>query len=514
MSTIITQFFDTVEQAPDQTALIFADIEISYSKLSESVRRLAAALGQRGITKGDRVAIMLPNVPHFVISYYAILAAGAIAVPINFIHTEAEIEHQLNDSGAKLLILWQGFYHQIDSIYPQMDSCNDLLILGERIPSSFDSLTQTMATSEILSQPVQGDETDIAAINYTSGISDWALGAAFSHAAVASNAATCVDMFRISPQDRLIAVLPLFHPLGQTLVMHATLSTGAALLLLPRFQAEEVIRSAQNHHITIMPAVPGMFRAFNRIENLETVIPGLKFCMSYGGHLPNDILQEFENRYNTTILKAYGLTEAGPLVSCTRMDHDRKPESVGLPLMGVEVQIRDKSGQILRPNHTGEIFVKSAGVMSGYWQQPQETQNRLQNGWLATGDVGYLDFDHYLHIQERKDDIILKGGFEIHSREVERILLEHPTVDEAAVVSVADAVQGSEVKAYIVLKPNLRSEPQELINYCQTQLPLYKCPRYIEFVDALPKTPTGRILKRYLRQGLTTLQMGEKKKQV
>jgi len=455
------------------------------------------------------VAIMLPNVPHFVISYYAILSVGAIAVPINFMHTPAEIEHQLKDSGARLLITWQGFYHQIAGIYSSVETCSDILMLGEHIPAQFDALTQTIASTDPLPQTIESEENEIAVINYTSGISDWALGAALTHSAIAYNTATCVDMFRISPQDRLIAVLPLFHPLGQTLVVHATLSVGATLVILPRFNAREAIQAICQYYVSIMPAVPGMFRAFNEVEDDTMDMPSLKFCMSYGGQLPQEILETFESRYNTTILKAYGLTEAGPLVSSTRLDHDRKTDSVGLPLMGVEVQIRDAGGQILRPNHTGEIFIKSPGVMQGYWGQSQETEQRLQNDWLATGDIGYLDFDHYLYIQERKDDIILKGGFEIHSREVERILLEHPTVDEVAVVAVSDAVQGSEVKAFVVLKPQLSSEPQELVTYCQNALPLYKCPKYVEFVKALPKTPTGRILKRLLRQGITTLQTGE-----
>ncbi|MBN1480194.1 AMP-binding protein [candidate division KSB1 bacterium] len=500
MPTLISQLYHTAQLNPSRPALIFEDTSISYDSLTNAIKRLASGLAELGIQKGDRVAILLPNVPHFCISYYAIIAAGGVAVPINFMHERTELEHQLVDSGAKILIAWQLFLQQVLPAFQAAATCSELLLLGDRISKDGISLTQLISRSAPLELDSSLSESDTAVINYTSGIADEAMGAELSHEAIVFNAATCIDMFNINPQEKVIAVLPLFHPLGQTFVMHASLTAAAPVVIMPRFKPKEVIKTIQKNSVTFMPAVPGMFRAIMDIDDPDIDVPSLKYCISYGGHLPDELLFEFENKFNVSILKAYGLTEAGPLVSATRISRDQKVESNGLPLMGVEVQIRDSSGHILQPNQSGEIFVKSPSLMKGYYGHQQETDRRLQAGWLATGDIGYLDLDHYLFIQERKDDIISKGGFAIHPREVERIILDHPAVNEVAVVSVPDSMHGSEVKAFVVLTPGSTLSDKELFEYCQNFLPIYKCPRYMEQIASLPKSPTGRILKRLLRQ--------------
>lgn len=496
MSTLISQLLKIVEGHSQETAIISGDAAITYGQFANAVKRLAAGLRQLGVEKGDRVAIMLPNVPHFCLSYYAILHLGAVVVPLNFMNDTHDIRRQLSDSEAKILITWQGFHKQASSAFSNTPTCTNLIYLGNSIPTNAYSLTHLISSSSPLETGAETDDSELAVINYTSGISDIALGAELTHEAIAAT----VEMFRIGLQERLIAVLPLFHPLGQTLVMHASLAAGTSLVLLPRFQPLEVIRTIQKHQVTFMPAVPGMFRALNEVQEKNLDMPSLKYCMSYGGFLPDETLQDFENRYHATILKAYGLTEAGPLVSSSRITRDRKAESVGLPLIGVEVQIRDAAGSILRPGQSGEVYVKSPSLMRGYHNQAEETQKRLHDGWLASGDIGFLDIDHYLFIQERKDDIIVKGGFEIFPREVERVLLEFPGVDEAAVVAIADSVQGSEVKAFIVLKKDERPDSKALTQFCSNSLPMYKCPKFMDFVEKLPKSPTGRVLKRLLKQ--------------
>jgi long-chain acyl-CoA synthetase len=504
LSTLISQLLTIAEGHSQETAIISGDAAITYGQFADAVKRLAAGLRQLGIEKGDRVAIMLPNVPHFCLSYYAILHLGAVVVPLNFMNDTRDIRRQLSDSGAKILITWQGFHKQASSAFANTPTCVNLIYLGNSIPTNAYSLTHLILSSSPLEIGSDADGSELAVINYTSGISDIALGAEFTHEAIAANAATTIEMFRIGLQERLIAVLPLFHPLGQTLIMHASFTAGTSLVLLPRFQPLEVIRTIQKHQVTLMPAVPGMFRAFNEVQGENLDMPSLKYCMSYGGFLPLETLQDFENRFHATILKAYGLTEAGPLVSSSRTTRDRKAGAVGLPLIGVEAQIRDAAGNILRPNQSGEVYVKSPSLMRGYHNQAAETQKRLQNGWLATGDIGYLDIDHYLFIQERKDDIIIKGGFEIFPREVERVILEFPGIDEAAVVAIPDSAQGSEVKAFIVLKIDERPDSQALMQFCLSHLPMYKCPKFIEYVEKLPKSPTGRVLKRLLKQNGAT----------
>ncbi|RMD96457.1 MAG: hypothetical protein D6814_11345 [Calditrichaeota bacterium] len=500
MSTLVKYLEKAVATAEDQPALIFGETTVSYRSLYEACVRLANGMSRLGIERGDRVAIILPNVPHFPISYYATLMLGAIAVPINFMHDTAEIEHQLTDSSSKALIIWQNFVPRALPAFDKAASCENLIVLGELIPSFAHSLTTLIAESEPHINNIEISPSDVAVINYTSGITDVAMGAELTHEGLEFNATTFVEMLRVSSNDRLIAVLPLFHPLGQSIVMNAAFTARASMVLAIRFRANEVARIVQKNNVTIMPAVPGMFRAFNELDEDEYAMPSLKYCMSYGGLLPPAILEEFERKFGTLILKSYGLTEAGPLVTSTRTSHERMRESSGLPLMGVEVQIRDKEGNILRPNHSGEVYVKSPSIMKGYHNQPEETNRRLQDGWLATGDIGYIDINHYLYIQERKDDVIIKGGFEIHSIEVERVLLDHPGVDEAAVVAVPDPVQGSEVKAFMVMKEGYSFTDKQILEHCQNLLPNYKCPKYFERVEKLPKSPTGRILKRTLRQ--------------
>ena len=500
MPTLVSQLYHSAQSAPSQYALVIEDTEITYNSFINAVKKLAGGLVELGIEKGDRVAILLPNVPHFCISYYAIMAANGVAVPLNFMHDVKELEHQLKDSGAKILIAWQSFLPQFLPAYQNASACVELLVLGDRVFKEFKSLTHIITHSMPLATDLSISESDVAVINYTSGIADEAMGAELTHEAIIFNANTCIEMFKIAPQEKVIAVLPLFHPLGQTLVMHASLAAGATLFILPRFKPAEVIETIQKNDITFMPAVPGMFRALLNVQGDNLTTPSLKYCISYGGHLADEILYEFENKFNVTILKAYGLTEAGPLVSAIRISRDRKSESSGLPLMGVELQVRDSAYRILFPNQSGEIFVKSPSLMRGYWRQPEETERRLKDGWLSTGDIGYLDLDHYLFIQERKDDIITKGGFAIHSREVENIILEHPAVDEVAVIGIPDPTCGSEVKAFIVLAKGASLADNELFTYCQNSLPVYKCPRFVEIIANLPKSPTGRVLKRFLRQ--------------
>ena len=503
MPTLVSQLYHSAQATPTKAAIFFKNTEITFDSFVNAVNRLASGLVGLGIQKGDRVAILLPNVPHFCISYYAIMAAAGIAVPLNFMHDSKELEHQLRDSGAKILIAWQSFLPQVLPAFHATYGCTEILVLGDRILKEGKSLTHIIAQSMPMASGPLVSEKDTAVINYTSGITDKAMGAELTHAAIVFNANTCIDMFNIGPQEKLFAVLPLFLPLAQTLVMHAALAGGARFVISPRFKPKEVLETLQKHKITFMPAVPGMFRALLNLEDIDLSTLSLKYCMSYGGHLPDDVLYEFENKFHANILKAYGLTEAGPLVSSTRISRDRKSGSTGLPLMGVEVSIRDNTGRLLFPNQSGEIYVKSPSVMKGYWKQPKETERRLKNGWLATGDVGYLDLDHYLFIQERKDDIITKGGFAIHSREVESIILEHDAVDEVAVIGIPNQFHGSEVKAFVVLAKDSKLAENELYTYCQNFLPVYKCPRFVEIVASLPKSPTGRILKRILRQKST-----------
>jgi len=499
VTSLASQFSKTATKMPEQIAIVFGDQQIEYGRLLEAVRRLAAGLSSLGVQKGDRVAILLPNLPHFCISYYASLFLGAIAVPINIMSNESQLAYLLQQSNAKVLISWTGFLAQVLAAGKATPSCEQIILLGPKMPTSCVPLTRLIAQSAPLTEGPESMPEE-AVICYTMAAADEELGALMSHSALLANATTCAEMFRIGAEDRVAGIMPLFHPLGQTLAMNATFLSGATLVLLPRFSAPAVVEAINQHRVTFMPAAPGMFRALIEGVPADISTPSLKLCLSYGGSMPEELLKTFETKFGAWILESYGLTEAGPLVSANRLNLDRKIGSVGLPLVGVDVQIRDELGVPLRPNKIGEIWINSPSTMIGYWSHPEPTAERLKNGWLFSGDMGYLDDEHYLFIQERKDDIIVKGGFHIYPFEVEAILKQHYEVAEVAVVAVPDAAQGSEVKAYVVRKPGGTCGSEELIEYCRNNLPYYKSPRYVEFCECLPKSATGRVLKYKLRK--------------
>jgi len=500
LGTLLELLSNSASQSPKQTALIFGDNKIEYGLLYEASKRLAQGLKDLGIQKGDRVAIMLPNVPHFSISYYGILQLGATVVPINIMYKRDEILYELKDSGASLLITWTGFQTQAIPAAEASPACKNILFLGDNIPKGTIALTQIISESSPLNEQITIKNTDMALINYTSGVADAPLGASLSHNSLYSNAVTCSEMFRFSADDKIIAVLPLFHPLGQTLVLNASIASSSTIVLMPRYSPEEIIKAITQNNVTFMAAVPGIFRNLIEIDSGENSLPSLKYCMNYGGKLANETLEEFETKYHTFILQAYGLTEAGPLVTSTRFDRERRAGSAGLPLFGVEIQIRDDMGNQLRPFHNGEIWTKSPNIMQNYYNNPEETNKRLKDGWLFTGDIGYLDDAHNLYIQERKENIIVKGGFQIFPYEIEKVILDHSDVEEVAVIGVPDQVQGAEVKAFIILKDSKKISPEDIVKFCRHTLPVYKTPKYIEFCTNFPKSPTGRILKRLLQK--------------
>lgn len=498
MATLFSLFDKTAQKMPEQVALVFSDNKIEYGRCLEAINRLAQGLKDLGIAKGDRVALMLPNVPHFCISYYAILRLGAVVVPINIMYQESDIRYHLTDSTASAIIAWEGFSSEVIPAVRSTSTCKEILLLGNKVPNNTRPLTLLMAKSRPIEGAIPVEADDLAVINYTAGISDEALGAELTHAALLANASTIRDMYHITSEEKLISVLPLFHPLGQTLVMNTSFLVGATVVLMPRFEPNEVVKAIQEHNVTFLAAVPDMYRSLVNTST-ETSTPSLKYCLSYGGRLSAELMNEFETKFDTLVLEAYGLTEAGPLVAANRLDRDRKPGSVGLPLVGVEIQIRDEEGNIQKPLESGEIWVKSPSLMRGYFNRPEESAKRLKDGWLFTGDMGYLDEDHYLFIQDRKEDIILKGGFHIFPREVENVLLQHEAVEEVSVIGVPDKVQGWEVKAYVVLKKDHSATAEELIEFCRQTLPVYKTPKYLEIRTILPKSATGRVLKRVLR---------------
>lgn len=499
MGHLNKQLFNIASIKPESTALIMGSTEVRYNQLLEAVQRLATGLRNAGIEPGDRVALMLPNVPHYTISFYAILYLGAVVVPINVMYSANEIEYYIKDSGTKAIIGWSNLKGQVLSAFNQCPECTELIFLGESIPHNSRSLTQLIAQSKPLEKPEKGNDDSLAVINYTSGVADMALGAEMSRQSIAASAATCRDTYKMSEDDRVLAALPLFHPLGQTLIMHATLSAGGTVVLLPRYSIENVVNAINNDKITLLPGVPGIFKTMLDLPVGTINSDSFKYCISYGGQLPEGTIREFELRFSCLLFKAYGLTEAGGIISSNRFHLDRKNEAVGLPVVGTDVQIRKSNGEIAMPNENGEIWISGSTVMRGYYNRLEETEAKLKDGWLLTGDIGHLDEDHYLSIIERKEEIIIKDGFEIYPHEIESILRINEAISEVAVVGIPDHTHGTEVKAFIVPVKGQTLSHKDIFDFCRQDLPLYKCPQFIEFCTELPKSPTGRVLKRLLR---------------
>ena len=479
--------------------MVFGSQKVDYRHFYQAVRRLAGGLQSLGIGRGDRVALHLPNLPHFCISYYALLHIGAVVVPVSILSKESELAATLQHSGCRAIISWSGFLAQLQGALAQAPECTLQLLLGDQIPHHAHSLTRLIAQSSEAAETSGAGPDDLAVINYISGGSEENLGAEFTHAALVAGATTSAEMFRITVDDRVLAVLPLFHPLGQSLLMHGTFYAGATAVLQPRFLPAEVVAALREQQVTFLAGVPGMYKLLAQMDPPDPPVTTLRYALSYGGQIQEGVLAAFEEKFHAQLLESYGFTEAGPLVTSMRINRDRKPGSVGLPLVGVELQILDEEGRLLRPNQSGEIWVKSPTLMQEYYRKPDRTQQRLRDDWFFSGDVGYLDDEHYLFVQERKEDIIIKGGFQIFSFEVEEVLLSHPAVAEAAVVGIPDTAQGQEVKACVVLKEGERASREELISWCRASLPVYKSPKMIDFVAALPKSPTGRVLKNILR---------------
>ncbi len=499
MSTLLQTIHTNFGQKGNSTALIFRGHEVSYSRMGEATYRLAKALKELGVEPGDRIGLMLPNVAQFPISYYAVLCIGASVVPINITYKEREIRYILEDAEVKGVIAWEGFRNTLTKAADGLTRCSLFIYLGNRVPRDAHSLTGLQEQHSPIAEPDPVDDGAVAVILYTAGTTGRPMGAELTHRNLSASASILHDQFGFREQDRVLAVLPLFHAFGQAVTMNAPLMAGATMVLEPRFEARQLLSALREYEVRWLAAVPPMVRELLEADSDEK-LPELRYCITSGGPISEEVVERFEQRFGARVLPGYGLTETFSLVSCTRMDREWRPGSVGQPLYGVDVAIWGEDGEILPPGRPGEIVINSPTVMLDYLNRPKATDEAKREGWLHTGDVGYFDEDGYLFIVDRKKDLIVKGGFSIFPSEIEQCLQAHPKVERAVVIGVPDEEQGEEVKAYIKLREGERATAKEIINYCRERMALYKCPKYVEFCRSFPRTTTGRVLKRMLRQ--------------
>ncbi|MFD4227450.1 long-chain fatty acid--CoA ligase [Streptomyces sp. NPDC058545] len=482
----------TAETRPDRPALRLDDQVLDYRTLDERSARVAGLLAAEGVAPGDRVAVMLPNIPQFAVVYYGALRAGAVVVPMNPLLKAAEIAYSAGDCGARTVLT------SAMSLPEALAAATELGITCTDVTA--DDFTATLASTKPSSTLVERADDDPAVILYTSGTTGRPKGAILTHGNLHSNAETVVRLLDITGDDTVFGGLPFFHVFGQTCGLNAAVLTGACVTLLPRFDAATALRILTRDRVTVMEGVPTMFVALLAAAeaaggaNLDTV----RLAASGGSAMPVDVLHRFEAVFGCPVVEGYGLSETAPVVTLGALHGIRKPGSIGTPVDGVEVRLIDDEGKDTPEDAVGEIAVRGPNVMRGYWNRPGADAAAFTDGWFRTGDLARRDEDGHYFIVDRKKDLIIRGGYNVCPREIEEVLYTHPAVAEAAVIGVPHDLHGEEVCAVVALKPGTATTSDELRSYVRARVAPYKYPRTVRVMESLPKGPTGKILKREL----------------
>ncbi len=497
---------ETTARQPSEAAIRIGDVAMSYTELHGLAQRFAGGLRGLGIGRGRHVALMLPNVPHFSIAYFGAHYAAAPVVPLNVLLTPDEIAYHLEDSDAVALVVWEGFYEQARAAFERVESCAHLIVAkADRgdltAPEGAQNMSALIADAEPVLDLPDTMPDDTAVILYTSGTTGRPKGAELTHFNLFYNADYVAHRLLAGPKKTALCVLPLFHSFGQTVIQNATLRGGGTLVLMPRFEPEAAFELMQKHRVNLFAGVPTMYFALLHHPNADAYdLSSLSYCLSGGAAMPVEVMKAFDEKYGVNILEGYGLSETSPVASFNVADRPKKPGSIGIPIDGVEFRLEADDGTILAESgQPGEIAIKGHNVMKGYYKRPEVNLRQIVDGWFKTGDIATRDDDGYYFIVDRKKDMIIRGGYNVYPREIEEVLYAHPAVAEAAVIGVPHDSHGEEVKAVLALKEGATATPEEIIAYCKEHLAAYKYPRLVEIRDALPKGPTGKILKRELR---------------
>jgi long-chain acyl-CoA synthetase len=510
--------FDLLKQAAnihgENPAFTFYGKSWSYKDSRMITEWLAASLNRVGFTKGDRIAIMLPNCPHYIFTLFAAFRLGGIAVQVNPMYVEREIEYVLNDSETEYMVVYEGLYARVKTIQPHT-SLKRIIVVGfggrrmELADGDLyfeDFLTHDHLIPEI---PIDINE-DVALLQYTGGTTGISKGVMLTHQNLLANIIQVCD-FTYNAVDekpenfKIISVLPMFHVYGLSCNALSAIRLGCNQLILPRFDVQELMELIKKEKPFQMTAVPTMYFALNSLPELEkTEIKNIYFLSSGGAPLPVEMVKLFEKRVGVRLNDGYGLSETSPSAISTPPYLPRKLGSVGIPLPGTEARIvtETKDGYVNVPvGEAGELILRGPQVMKGYWKRPSETKEVLkEDGWLFTGDIAKMDEDGYFYILDRKKDIIIASGYNVYPREIEEILYQHDAVEEAIVIGVPDSYRGETVKAFVKLKPEAQASPEELIGFSKSYLAPYKVPKEIEILNELPKSSVGKLLRRMLRE--------------
>ena len=509
---LVERVRQTALEQPEKHAYHFLGRDTTYGEFEQTVSRFAAGLQQLGVEKGDHVAFLLGNTPHFLISLYATMRIGATAIPVNPMYTQDEIAYILSNGDVKTVIALDLLLPLVEvgvKALPQVESyiiCETTDDVGEKFNALTSSAKEkTKLFSQILAStgetvdPMKVEEDDVAIILYTSGTTGYPKGAMLTHRNLYSNARDVGEYLSMTPEDRVIATLPVFHVFALTVVVNAPLLQGATVLLAPRFSPGEIYELAGSQKATVFAGVPTMYNFLYQFEGDAKKFSTLRLAVSGGAPLPVQVLHDFEEKFKVKVSEGYGLSEASPVTCFNPLDRERKAGSIGTSISNVENKVVDEYGNEVPVGEVGELIVRGPNVMKGYYKMPEDTANALRGEWLYTGDLAKKDEDGYFYIVDRKKDMIIVGGFNVYPREVEEVLFSHPNVVEAAVVGFPDVNLGEAVHAYVVLKENTTTI-EDLQHFCAESLVKYKVPTVIELLDELPKNSTGKILRRSLKE--------------
>lgn len=505
---------DSARRYADKDAFIFMDTHLTYAQVNAAANQIANGLIASGIKRGDKIALSCLNLPYFPMIYFGILKAGGVVVPLSVLLKRDEVEYHLKDSDAKAYFCFLGaaglpMLEEGHAGFQKVGACKDFYVItAEPTDASPISGSKTMGMlmqgQASTLETTQTTANDTAVIIYTSGTTGRPKGAELTHSNLLLNAILSTDLYQAVPEDTMLTVLPLFHIFAMTVLMNAGIYRGVTNVLLPRFDAEAVLSLMQEHKVTVFAGVPTMYWGLLNYQNdrfdLKAISKNLKMCLSGGASLPVAVLEAFEEKFTVEILEGYGMSEGSPVVTFNQTAIGRKPGSIGTPVWGVEVKVVDECGDEVPVGEKGEVLYRGHNVMKGYYNKPEATAKTIVNGWLHSGDVGMKDEDGFFYIVDRTKDQIIRGGLNIYPREVEDVMMRHEAVSMVAVIGVPNEQYGEEVKACVVLKEGECVEEADLKSWTKERIAAYKYPRTIEFLEALPQSATGKILKKELRK--------------
>ena len=507
---------DTTATYPERTAIVIGDTRLTHAEVDAFANMCAGLLVDRGIQPGDKVALSCPNLPFFSIVYFGILKAGATVVPLNVLLKGREIAYHLGDSDAKAYFCFEGTPELPMATaghegFTAAEGCEHFFVITSDLsaPSPIEgteTMAQAMGAFGTDFTSVETDEDDTAVILYTSGTTGQPKGAELRHRNMRDNATSGEALFGASAEnpDTTLCVLPLFHSFGQTVCQNGPFAYGGTVVMLPRFEARAALQLMVKEGVTYFAGVPTMYWGLlGALEegdiDISTLRDNLRVASSGGSALPVEVHRQFESTFGVTILEGYGLSETSPVASFSAYGEPVRPGSIGVPIPGVEMELVDADwNEITDPEGIGEIAIKGHNVMKGYYGRPEATEEVIRDGWFRTGDLARKDADGWYYIVDRAKEMIIRGGFNVYPREIEEVLLTHPEVSLCAVIGVPHPSHGEEVKAVVIRTPGSTLTEEELVAWAKEQMAGYKYPRVVQFVDSLPMTATGKILKREL----------------